>query len=63
LAADPLCDFPNLKIPSDDHVIKRKEATIEGESGTFYGIFCKSTGLPDGFGVFVAGDWVHCGEI
>ena len=59
----PLCDFPNLKIPSADHVIKRMEATIEGQTGTFFGIFCKSTGLPDGSGVFVAGDWVHCGEV
>ncbi len=63
LPTDPLCDFPNLKIPSADHVIKRMKATIEGQTGTFYGIFCKSTGLPDGFGVFAAGDWVHCGEV
>ena len=63
LAADPLCDFPNLKIPSNDHVCKRTEATIEGEKGVFYGIVCKSTGLPDGYGVFVAGEWVHCGEV
>ena len=61
LAADPLCDFPNLKIPSNDHVCKRTEATIEGEKGVFFGIVCKSTGLPDGLGVFVAGAWVHCG--
>ena len=39
------------------------EATIEGQTGIFYGIFRKSTGLPDGFGVFVAGDWVLCGEV
>jgi hypothetical protein len=39
------------------------EDTIEGQTGIFYGIFCKSTGLPDGLGVFVAGDWVHCGEV
>ncbi len=30
LPTDPLCDFPNLKIPSADHVIKRMETTIEG---------------------------------
>ena len=67
LAADPLCDFPNLKIPSNDHVCKRTEATIEGESGVFFGIVCKSTGLPDGYGVFDIcndDDWVvHCGEV
>ncbi len=39
------------------------EATIEGQTGIFYGIFRKSTGLPDGYGVFVAGDWLHCGEV
>ncbi len=63
LSTDPLCDFPNLKIPSADHVIKRMKAKIEGQTGIFYGIFRKSTGLPDGFGVFVAGDWVHFGEV
>ena len=62
MLTDPRCDFPNLKIPSSDHVCKRTEAIIEGQSGEFYGIFCKSTGLPDGSGVFVAGDWVHCGK-
>ncbi len=39
------------------------QAIIEGQTGTFYGIFCKSSGLPDGTGVFLAGDWVHCGEV
>ncbi len=39
LPTDPLCDFPNLKIPSNDHVCKRMEATIEGKKGIFYGIF------------------------
>ncbi len=63
LPSDPLCDFPNLKLPSADHVCKRTEATIENESGVFFGIVLKSTGLPDGFGVFVAGAWVHCGQV
>ncbi len=52
-----------MKIPSEDFVRKRIETSIEGESGAFYGIFCKSTGLPDGSGVFVSVDWVHCGEV
>jgi hypothetical protein len=62
LPIDPLCDFPNLKVPSDDHVCRRIEATIEGESGEFFGIVCKLSGLPDGYGVFKAGEWTHCGE-
>ncbi len=52
LPIDPLCDFPGLKIPSDDYVCKRTEATIEGDLGEFYGIVCKSSGLPEGYGVF-----------
>ncbi len=52
LPIDPICDFPNLKSPSEDHVCKRIEATIDGEKGVFSGIVCKSTGIPDGFGVF-----------
>jgi hypothetical protein len=55
LPFDAPCDFPNLKIPSEDHICKRTEATIEGERGVFFGIVCKSTGLPDGYGVFEAG--------
>jgi hypothetical protein len=60
----PVCDFPNLRITSDDHVIKVINATIEGWSGDFYGIVKKSDGLPDGFGVFVTSDgWVHCASV
>ena len=61
LPIDPLCDFPNLIILSDDFVCRRIEATIESEKGIFFGIVCKSTGLPDGYGVFKTGDWIHCG--
>jgi hypothetical protein len=61
LPSDPLCDFPGLKTPSDDYLCKRTEATIEGDSGEFYGIVCKSSGLPEGYGVFKAGEWFHCG--
>jgi hypothetical protein len=63
LPIDPHCDFPSLEIPSEDFVCKRIEANIEGDSGEFYGIVCKSTDLPDGFGVFKAGDWVHFGKV
>ncbi len=63
LPIDPYCDFTKLEIPSEDFVCKRTEATIEGDSGDFFGIVCKSTGLPDGYGVFKAGDWTHCGKV
>jgi hypothetical protein len=63
LPIDPLCDFPNLKIPSDAFVCKRIEATIEGASGEFIGIVCKSTSLPDGYGVFKTEDWIYCGKV
>ncbi len=29
----------------------------------FFGIFSKQTKLPDGYGVFKVGDWVHCGKV
>ena len=60
---DPLCDFPNFRIPSYDHVCKRIETTVEGEKGEFFGIICKLSGLPDGNGVLKAGEWIHCGEV
>ena len=33
LPVDRLCDFPSLKIPSDDFVCKRVKATIDGHYG------------------------------
>ncbi len=33
LPIDRLCDFPSLKIPSDEFVCKRVEATIDGVFG------------------------------
>jgi hypothetical protein len=63
LPIDSPCDFPNLKIPSEGHVCKRLEATIDGEKGEFFGIVCKSSGIPDGYGVFRTSDWVHCGQV
>ena len=63
LPIDPLSDFPSLMIPSADHVCKRVKATIESEEGIFYGIVCKSSSLPDGYGVFVSSGWVHFGKV
>jgi hypothetical protein len=64
LPTDPVCDFPNLRIASDDHVVKRIKATIESWSGVFVGIVRKSNCLPDGLGVFVTSDgWIHCGRV
>jgi hypothetical protein len=63
LPIDPLSDFPNLKIPSADHVCKRMEATIEGELGIFFGITSKISGKPDGYGVFKVGARLFCGEV
>ncbi len=64
LPTDPVCDFPNIRIASTDHVIKRIKVTIEGQSGVFYGVVEKSNGLPDGLGVFVKYDgWVHFGSV
>ncbi len=31
--------------------------------GEFFGIVNKLSNLPDGFGVFKTGDWVHCGQV
>jgi hypothetical protein len=29
----------------------------------FFGIVSKSSGIPDGYGVFRTSDWVHCGQV
>jgi hypothetical protein len=63
LPIDRLCDFPSLKIPSDAFACKRVEATIDGIFGEFFGIVCRQTDLPDGYGVFKVFDWVHCGKV
>ncbi len=60
---DHLCDFPSLKIPSDAFVCKRVWAVIDGIFGEFFGIVCRQTDQPDGFGVFKVVDWVHCGRV
>jgi hypothetical protein len=63
LPIDRLCDFPGLEIPSDDFVCKTIKATIDGKFGQFFGIVCRLTEQPDGYGVFKAGNWVHCGKV
>ena len=63
LPIDRLCDFPSLQIPSDAFVCKRKWAVIDDIFGEFFGIVCRQTDLPDGYGVLKAGNWVHCGKV
>ena len=36
---------------------------IEGEIGTFYGPVSKVSGLPEGYGVLVTNEWVHCSPV
>ena len=56
--------FPKVDDVSDEFVLKRKEASVEGEKGYFYGPFCKKTDLPEGFGVYkTENSWIHCGEV
>ena len=31
--------------------------------GYFFGSVCKMNNIPDGYGVFKTGDWVHCGKV
>jgi len=55
--------FPQIDAISDQFVCKRIEAYIEGEKGYFCGSVSKATGSPDGYGVFKADNWVHCGKL
>ena len=55
--------FPKIDDISDEFVCKRMEANIEGEKGYFYGSVSKTTGSPDGYGVFKTDNWVHCGKV
>ncbi len=54
--------FPKIDDISDQFVCGKVEANIEGADGNFYGSICKATNLPDGYGVFTAGDWINCGK-
>ncbi len=57
-------NFPKIDDISDDFICKRTEnAIIEGGDGTFYGPVSKVSGLPQGYGVFVADDWVLCSSV
>ena len=55
--------FPKIDDISDQFVCKMMEANIEGKEGDFYGSVSKTTGSPDGYGVFKTDDWVHCGKV
>ena len=56
--------FPKIDNISDDFVCKRTFATVDNQTGKFFGPVSKLTGLPWGEGVFVADDgWVHCGGV
>ena len=55
--------FPKLDDITNDFVCKRGYRRVGGEKGYFYGSFSKQSGQPEGYGVFVCGDWVHCGKV
>ena len=55
--------FPQIDAISDQFVCKRMKTNIEGEEGYFFGSVSKTTGFPDGYGVFKTGDWVLCGKV
>ena len=56
-------NFPKINDISGDFVCKRDKARLDGNEGYFCGSFCKTTNLPDGYGVFTTGDWIHCGKV
>ena len=57
-------NFPKIDDISDDFICKRTENTaIEGENGSFFGPVSKVSGLPQGYGVFVTDQWVHCSSV
>ena len=57
-------NFTKTNDISDDFICKQTEnAAIEGENGSFYGPVSKATGLPQGYGVLVTKEWVHCGSV
>ena len=56
--------FPKIDDISADFLCKRTQnVVIEGKEGTFYGPVDKVTGLPQGYGVFVTDEWVHCSSV
>ena len=47
-------EFPNIVVPSNEYCIRSGvKTTIEGETGMFFGCVSKSTGQPEGYGVFL----------
>ena len=59
----PTSIFPKIDDITKEFVCKRMQATIEGESGYFYGSVSKQTGQPAGKGVLKTDDgWVHCDD-
>ena len=55
--------FPKIDDVSNKFVCERKDTTIEGETGWFYGPVNKRTWLPNGLGVFTTGAWIHFGKV
>ena len=53
--------FPRVDDISDEFVCKRATLAEDGNS-YFCGSVDKLSGLPSGLGVFVAHEWIHCGE-
>ena len=55
--------FPKIDTITDEFVCTRIETTIDGEGGHFFGSVSKTSGFPDGYGVFKTEDWLHCGKV
>ena len=51
--------FPRFEVNEELFKLKRTPATINGKDGEFFGPVNRQTGLPEGTGVFIFGDWVH----
>ena len=60
---DPSIPFPKIDDITRDYTCKCREVDIEGEKGIFYGPFSKKNSHPDGYGVFINGDWINCGKV
>ena len=60
-------NYPNLFLPFDftssKYSISRVDLWLEGWQGLFYGRVEMQTRLPAGAGVFLTGDWIHCGIV
>ncbi len=58
-------DYPNLYFPNNtsSDQIQKIDTQVSGEEGQFYGMVNEKTGLASGHGVFLAGEWIHCGSV